>query len=289
MVTKIVLYSGLAGALLALAPATAATAAAAQAGGPAVRVATASPPGYVTVSKSDISLPDNDGTFGVVECPKGTVVLSGGAYLDSSSVLAGINASFPAGQRTWEAVANNFSGAATTFNVYAVCARSPKGYQQLTGKEISNPAGDRDGATLSCPAGDVVLGGGAFDDDPSFSVGLASSYPTNSASWRAAASNFSDRSSQFEVTAICASPLPGYAVSSASVSDPAGVQKGLIQNCSATTVVIGGGNKSSNTTRLRIEMKTTQPFPVSGAGWKSGENNDTDSSTTLTAYAICAR
>jgi hypothetical protein len=243
---------------------------------------------YHTVSTSGISLPNNDGTFGEAKCPKGTVVLSGGAYIASASVMTGINASFPLNQRTWEAVANNFSGAATTFNVYAACAKRPKGYEQVTGKLVSNPAGDQDSATENCRTGDVVLGGGVFDDDPAFSVGMASSYPGTSASWTAAVSNFSTRNSEFAVEAVCASPLPHYAIPSTSASDPAGVQKGIIQKCKAPAVVLGGGNQSSNTTRLRIEMKTTQPFPASGTAWKSGENNDTSSGTTLTSYAICA-
>ncbi len=66
------------------------------------------------------------------------------------------------------------------------------------------------------------------------------------------------------------------------------MQKGIIKDCTHPAVVLGGGNQSSNTTNLRIEMKTTQPFPASGTGWKSGENNDTSAGTTLTSYAICA-
>jgi hypothetical protein len=53
-------------------------------------------------------------------------------------------------------------------------------------------------------------------------------------------------------------------------------------------VVLGGGNQSSNTTNLRVEIKATQPFPASGTSWKSGENNDTSANTTLTSYAIRA-
>jgi hypothetical protein len=283
MTKKILLYAGLACAVLALAPAAAAMA---KPGLSAARVT--GPPGYVTVSTSGISLPNNDGTFGVATCPKGKVVLSGGAYIDSGSVAAGINASFPAGQRTWEAVANNFSGTTTTFNVYAVCANRPHGYEQLIGGLVSNPAGDQTTASENCGAGDVVLGGGAFDEDPAFSVGMASSYPSTSASWTATVSNFSGVHSQFEVVAVCASPLPHYAIPSTSASDPAGTQKGIIRNCTGKAVVLGGGNQSSNTSNLRIEMKTTQPFPASGIGWKSGENNDTQAGTTLTSYAICA-
>ena len=217
---RTLLYSGLACTVLALAPTTAA---AATTSAPAPRVATDAPPGYIVKTTANISLPNNDGTFGEAHCPKHTVVLSGGAYIASSSVKTGINASFPLNRRTWEAVANNFSGAATTFNVYAVCAKHPNGYQQLTGSAVSNPAGDQDSATENCPTGDLVLAGGTIGDDPSFSVGMASSYPGTSASWTAAVSNFSTRNSQFNVVAVCAaaSAFPHYAIPSTSASDPA--------------------------------------------------------------------
>ena len=285
MRNRILLYSGLVCTGLVLTPTTAA---AARTGLAAAGVATHAPPGYVIKTHSGISLPNNGANTGMATCPKGKVVLSGGAYIASTSVMTGINTSIADGQRKWVATANNFSGAATTFNVYAVCAKRPNGYRQLTGSVVSNPAGDQDSATENCPAGDVVFGGGVSSDDLSFSVGAASSYPATSGSWTAAVSNFSTTDGEFEVSAVCGSPLPHYAIPSTSASDPAGVQKGLIRHCKAPAVVLGGGNKSSNTTSLRIEMKATQPFPASGTSWKSGENNDTASGTTLTSYAICA-
>jgi hypothetical protein len=282
---RILLYSGIACTVLVLAPATAAAAAT---GPPAARVTTHAPPGYITESTSGISLPNDAAESGEAKCPKDTVVLSGGAYIASASVQTGINASGPASGTIWEAVANNFSGAATTFNVYAVCAKQPKGYEQLSGSIDINPAGDQDSETQNCPTGDVIFGGGVFDDDPLFSVGMTSSYPSTSASWTATVSNFSGQDSSFFAIAVCAKRPKHYAIPSTSASDPAGVQKGIIQNCATPAVALGGGNQSSNTTNLRIEIKATQPFPASGAGWKSGENNDTSAGTTLTSYAICA-
>ena len=288
MKSKMVRYWGLASAVLVLAPITAVAATT------GAQASSDAPPRYTTVSTNDISLPNNDGTFGIATCPEGTVVLGGGAYIASSSVQTGINASFEYGQRAWEAVANNFSGAATTFNVYAVCAKRPHGYEYLVSPLVSNPAGDQTSATLNCPGDDYVLGGGVFDEDPAFSVGLASSYPNPGLDgWTAAVSNFSGTNSEFEVVAVCASPSVGwmsraYEEESPVTSDPAGTQVGLIEDCNkGQTVALTGGIQSSNTTNLRIEMKTTQPFPASGAGWKAGENNDTGYGTTLTAYVLC--
>lgn len=281
---RILLYSGLACTMLVLAPTTAAVA---STGAPA-RVAVDVPPGYVTESVSNLSLPNNTDEGGTVTCPQGTVVLSGGAYIASFSVKAGINSSYPENDRTWTADANNFSGASTTFNVYAVCATKPAGYKLVTGSPASNPAGDQDSAGVNCPSGDVIFGGGAAAGSASISVGMTSSYPKNSTSWTVAMSNFSESGETFTVHAICGSVFPGYAISSKSASDPAGMQEGIIQACASPAVVLGGGNQSSESGTLRIEMKTTQPFPPSGTDWKSGENNDTAFGTTLTSYVICA-
>jgi hypothetical protein len=282
---RVLLCSALACGVLALAPATAT---AAETGLPVARSGADAPPGYVTVSNSGLSLPNNTDQEAMVTCPQGTRVLSGGGYIKSASVAAGVNSSFPVNVRTWIVFANNFSGARTTFNVYAVCATPPAGYEVDEGNSVSNPAGDQDRATVSCPAGDVIFGGGAAASSQSVSVGMTSSYPQSPASWTAAVSNFSGSGETFTVYEICGQALPGYAIASTSASDPAGAQKGIIENCTAPAVVLGGGNQSSNTVNLRIEIKTSQPFPAGGAGWKSGENNDTTVGTTLTSYAVCA-
>jgi hypothetical protein len=289
MRNKILLYAGVACTVLVLAPATAG---AAQTGLPAARFGTDAPSGYVTVSTNGITVASNAEMAGEATCPQGTVVLGGGAYIASTSVMTAINDSQPVpgssgDDSTWYAFVNNFSSAATTFNVYAVCATTPPGYQQVVGTTVNNPAGDQDSGTVNCPAGDVVLGGGA-SNTAGISFGMASSYPSSETSWTATVSNFSGRDGEFEPVAVCAAAYPGYAIASTSASDPAGVQKGIIQDCPSPAVVLGGGNQSSNTANLRIEMKTTQPFPVSGTSWKSGENNDTAAGTTLTSYAVCA-
>jgi hypothetical protein len=282
---RILLYAGLACTVLGLAPAMAA---AAQAGAPAVRTAVDAPPGYIIKTVSNISLPDNTTGTRRVTCPKGKVVLSGGAYIASSSVMTGINSSYPMTKRTWVVFANNFSGAATTFNVYAVCANEPAGYAQLESSPVFNPPGQQTSGTMDCGSGDVLLGGGVITNSLITSVAMTSSYPATSASWSAAVSNFSESADGFGVVVICAQALTNYAIRTTSASDPAGVQKGIIQDCTPPAVVLGGGNQSSNTTNLRISIKTTQPFPAKGTSWKSGENNDTSSGTTLTSYAICA-
>jgi hypothetical protein len=285
---RIALCAGLACTVLGLATAPV-TAAAAGTAGPAVRVATDPPPGYVIKNISDNSLPSDTQVMGEITCPKDKVVLSGGAYIASSSLMTGIGSSYPMNDRTWVVLANNFSSTGTTFNMYEVCADEPAGYEQLESTPFENPPGNQDSGTMDCSSGDVLLGGGVIAGGANVSIVLTSSYPASDSAWTAGVSNFSgDVGDDFGVIAICAQALPGYAIPSTSGSDPAGVQKGIIQACAAPAVVLGGGNQSSNTANLRISIKTTQPFPASGTSWKSGENNDTSVGTTLTSYAICA-
>jgi NHL repeat len=50
---------------------------------------------YVTERTDNLSLPNNAEEGESVTCPAGTVVLSGGARINSFSVKAGINSSYP--------------------------------------------------------------------------------------------------------------------------------------------------------------------------------------------------
>src|SRR5580700_5313040 len=118
----------------------------------------AKPPGYAIVSAS-FPLPNGVQTSGSVTCPvkKGgqTVPFSGGALLETDSLDASINSSFPL-SNGWSVDANNTSGAASRFTVFSVCAAKRKGYvQQRATTPV--PAGT---SGFACRKGDVLLGGG---------------------------------------------------------------------------------------------------------------------------------
>jgi hypothetical protein len=279
---KILLFAGLACTVLVLAP-TAATAS------PAPRPAIDTPPGYKTVSTKSISLPNLTNKSATAKCPAGTVVLSGGAFIASSSVQTGINASGPAGSTGWTAFVNNFSGAATTFNVYAVCATKPAGYAQASSGSVGNDAGTQTSVSANCPSSsDLVTGGGAAADGR-IMIDMTSSYPGAPTDWVAAVSNASPVNENINAVAVCvsntATGFSDYALQpSAPAPDPSKKQQSITEACIAG-MPVGGGNQSSNITSVGVAMRGTRPF---GPAWRAGENNNSPTGTHLTAWAICA-
>ena len=95
----------------------------------------------------------------------------------SSSTAASINSSYPTATG-WAADVNNASGSATTFAVYAVCAKQPRRYQRLTGVAFTVQAFSQNGTAW--PAAKAApLGGGGYSDSGALTANLNSSLPAN--------------------------------------------------------------------------------------------------------------
>jgi len=91
--------------------------------------AAGSVPGYQYVVSASIANPNNAQTFGSVFCPDGRPVTGGGVFHFSGSVNAEVNSTFPidggdadsVSDDGWGAWVNNHSGAASSFQVWAIC------------------------------------------------------------------------------------------------------------------------------------------------------------------------
>lgn len=94
-------------------------------------------------------------------CPKGTVVYGGGGYVGSSSPYTMMAESEPGYDlKTWYAAFNNRSSDTTDDTTYAVCGVKQAGYVHVHGGGTNVEPNSQGGASVSCPSGDVVLGGG---------------------------------------------------------------------------------------------------------------------------------
>jgi hypothetical protein len=140
-------------------------------------------------------------------CPVGTVVLGGGGFTSSSSPFTMLAQSEPGyDRRTWYAAFNNRSAETTNDTTYAICGARPAGYTHVHGAANNVAPGTQVGATVSCPTGAVVLGGGG--GPTVFWNGLTdlnSTGPISTTTWEAWENN--NNSSQFfgvESSAVCA-------------------------------------------------------------------------------------
>jgi hypothetical protein len=174
--------------------------------------------GYKVVEKK-VSLPAGGFVRQTAQCPAGKVVLGGGAAVvgaGSANFGTEIQESDPGtigGGATslWLAAVSNHSGTNRTLGIFAVCANKPKGYK-VAEKTFSLPAGRFVRQTASCPAGKVVLGGGAAvvgAGSANFGTEIQESSPGTigggaTSLWLAAVSNHTRSNRTLGIFAVCA-------------------------------------------------------------------------------------
>jgi hypothetical protein len=241
------------------------------------------PRGYVIVSSGFLTANTGTQTRGTVTCPVGTVPFGGGAFVSSSSTAANINSSIPSGNG-WLADINNASGFATTFDVYAICAKAPLSYQVVVSTVTTNPAFSQSTALAACPIGTKVLGGGGYSFSGSTAVNINTIIPSGNG-WRTDMNNDTSAATALETYAVCGHKPRGYVVESGTVqTNGAGSETLATAACPAPTVPLSGGGFSFSGSPL-VNMNTTAP--ISG-GWEVYENNATTGATSIQAYVICA-
>ncbi len=136
------------------------------------------PKKYQVVAAGPFTSPANGQSAGAVSCPAKTVVLGGGSLSASGSVAVNINSTFPTATG-WRTDQNTNTSTASTFTVYAICAKAPKGYVLLQGGAVSNPANSQTRAAIGCPVRTVPLSGGAFSSSTSAAVDLNTTNPVS--------------------------------------------------------------------------------------------------------------
>jgi hypothetical protein len=252
----------------------------------------AKPAGYSIVTAS-FDLPTGGQTAGFVACPikngVRTVPLSGGALLDTGSLEANINTSYPT-SGGWEVFANNASGADSSFIVYAVCVKKPKGYLQQQSASVKNPADTQNGAGYTCPKGDQLTGGGAESSSRSTLVNLNSSWPAGTSFWYVYMNNSSSAPATMTLYHVCAkldvSKIHYQLVQGTAVPIPAFTETAVGVQCPSGLSTIGGGLLVGAGGGLGVTLNSS--FPITG-GWEGDENNATGTTvSSLTAWVLCA-
>ena len=261
---------------------TAASAAVASASTPSAP-ARSKPAGYTILTKSFAA---NAGveSGGHVRCPKGTVPIGGGVFVNTSPDLrVNVSASAPFGP-FWAGAVKNSSAVDSTFRVTAVCAKRPKGYRQVESRIISNPAGTQSKAVATCPAGTKPLGGGGFTSSESTLVNMNGTAPKGR-TWVVRENNADMGDATVGAIAVCGK-LHGYrVVKGKPFSVIHGLEAGSFASCPAPTVPISGGVFSGSKS---VFVNFAGSFPT-GHEWDAFVNNSTEGDISSSAVVVCAR
>lgn len=216
-----------------------------------------------------------------IACPDGTVVLGGGVRkvgpIEGSPIV--VQESNPGtiggGDRyVWLVALRNTAAANRIVEIRAVCAEPPPGYE-LVREDATVESGGLVQHTVSCPAGTVVLGGGAQvvgAGSADFRTRLLESTPDalagTATSWRVALLNDGGEQRTIGFRVVCAEPPSGYQVTSVQqVVNADGFYRQLAP-CPGDTVTTGGGAGPAEAIALDLYPEIRESFPNGpAAGW----------------------
>jgi hypothetical protein len=221
------------------------------------------------------------------ECPSGDLVVGGGGYQSLQTTQQSINSSWPSGYSSWIVTFNNTGSSDDTGTAIAYCvaASSVGDYSQVS-NDVSVPPNSQVQSVATCPSGTVSLGGGWSNDEDVTGYGAAASTPYGTGAWRAILVAGSGTGAGGAVV-ICASPPAGWVqMFSPYVTNPASTATTVSTNCPSGTEVLGGGSFMKSTSSL-VMIGLTDSLP-SLTGWQTNENNNSSSSESVDAWAICA-
>ena len=131
---------------------------------------------YVVVESGAFTDAAETQASGTIACPAHTVVYGGGSLSNSGSTAVLINSTLPEANG-WRTDMNTNTNFNTTFEVFAICARKPKGYFVQVGAPVVNPPSSQTRALAFCPGGQTALGGGALSSSGSVTVDLNTAFP----------------------------------------------------------------------------------------------------------------
>jgi hypothetical protein len=144
---------------------------------------------YTMLESGVLPAPAGGVGTGALPCPGLTRPVGGGSQSSSRSTAVSIGDSFPELEIDgYLADQANRSSVATTFRVFAICARPSRTYHVVTGTVTALPPGTQQHATATCPGLTRPVGGGALTGTGSPAVSLDSSGVTQDG-WSAFAGN----------------------------------------------------------------------------------------------------
>jgi hypothetical protein len=243
------------------------------------------PPGYQIITSGPTNAPPsafNSGAFAT--CPAGTVVWGGGvAFIGVPNLSLTVSTSNPNGSGGWAARVNNTGTTTAQFEVDAICANKPKGYQ-IVSEMVDNPSAAQSDATATCPSPDVLLGGGTLSTADQVGAVLTSAWPRSSAKFKGYMYNGTSSDANFIVYAVCGHKPADYKFTSNSSSLGPGVLEDGLVCPTGTSVLDGGVQVPDHDPAVQLSGSIDQ----GPSGWSIEVNNTGQSTIQVDGHVTCA-
>jgi hypothetical protein len=224
----------------------------------------------------------------MARCPRGTVPLSGGAFVQDEDLLVNLSDSFASGS-AWVVDISNASTTDNSFQVIVTCARKPPHYKVVRAHPATLAPQSSESFFSTCPSGSKAIGGGAsvasIDNSPvDLGANLADTLP-DGRQWQVQENNAGTTNVSVTAVAVCAS-LPSYRVVVGPALTVSAQSQAMVKaTCPAPTVVVGGGAFSDV---LSLSVDLAWSTMDEGFDWFAGINNVSDGSAAFRAVVVCA-
>jgi hypothetical protein len=235
------------------------------------------PAPYTEQVHHQVSIASGDAGFATVNCPSGSVAVSGG-YAVHPDVY--IYAHFQQGNG-WRAYGRNDAGVEKKLTVYAVCLFNSGGATTQVHKEETVSSGGFGDPIASCPAGSIVTGGGW--SAPDGGMHFYNSRKSGNG-WQVRAKNTAGATRPVRAYAVCLSGTSGTTNEVGNGgSVPGNGTAYVIAACGGDSLAVGGGFAGSTT----LIVYNTSPKPSTDDQWIVYAKNNTGTDKPFNAYVVC--
>ena len=151
---------------------------------------------------------------------------------------------------------------------------------------VTVPADSQTPGSVSCPANELPVGGGAYTS-LTFDVWLNTSQPLSNG-WYVVVDDETTSPVVSDTYVVCANKPKHYVVESSTSDNPPNSYAYGLATCPKTApAVLGGGAGSSSNVAGEVSLQDAFPNRDSKYDFHAASNNQSPADNTLTTYAIC--
>ncbi|WP_214102761.1 hypothetical protein [Acrocarpospora catenulata] len=216
-----------------------------------------------------------------VSCSSSEKVISGGYLSQSLSPQVKFTASYPSSDTTWLVTAINRSDVTQEIDLGAICATGVTGYAKAYSAFDEIPGGGFGDASVTCPMGEIALGGGFILARNERLVVDASRLSTGN-TWQTRVFNGTTVPTFLQAATTCAS-LTGHFASLSPVQANSGQSGTFFSKCTNGITTGGGFRLIGGDPKATIVTGTIPTSP----GWKLTFNNQTGTNRSIEHSLVC--